>query len=73
MTLAQHLNKAAWNATYTSKSTQNQLIEAIGDYLRDKIIREIKKVKWYSILCDEVTDVSNKEQVLRFVDTDDAI
>lgn len=44
--------------------------------VRDKIISEIKEAKWYSILCDEVTDVSVKEQlsvVLQFVDSSRSI
>lgn len=70
--LANHLKDCSRNATYTSKTTQNDLIQAIGDQLRDKLLLEIKNAKWYSILCDEVTDTSNKEQVsivLRFVDS----
>ena len=70
--LASHLKDCSKNATYTSKTTQNDLIQAIGDQLRDKLLLEIKNAKWYSILCDEVTDTSNKEQVsivLRFVDS----
>lgn len=75
-TLAQHLNEAMKNATYTSKTTQNELIEAIGDQLRNAIIQEVKAVKWFSIQCDEVSDVSNKEQVsivLRYVDLSNTI
>ena len=69
--MANHLKTAAKNATYTSKTTQNELIECIDDHIRDSIIHEIKQAKYYSILCDEVVDVSSKEQVsivLRFVD-----
>ena len=54
------------------KTTQNQLIECIGEHIRDKIFSEVREAKWYTILCDEVTDVSSQEQlsiVLRFVDT----
>lgn len=64
------MKEAAKNATYTSKRIQNQLIEVIGDYIRDKITNEIKEDKCFSTLCDEVSDISNKEQVsivLRFV------
>ena len=71
-TLAEHYKGAARNAVYTSKTIQNHLIQAIGDHIRDKIIKEIKQAKYYSILCDEVSDISNKEQVsivLRFVDS----
>jgi len=62
--LAKQLTQAARNATYTSKTTQNQLISAIGDQIRDKLLKEIKEAKYYSILCDEVSDVSNEEQLL---------
>ena len=75
-TLAEHFKGAARNAVYTSKTIQNQLIEAIGDHIRDRIIEEIKEAKYYSILCDEVSDVSNKEQVsivLRFLDSSGCI
>ena len=70
--LANHLKEASRNALYTSKTTQNQLIECIGEHIRDKILSEVREAKWYTILCDEVTDVSSQEQlsiVLRFVDT----
>ena len=63
--LAKHLKEASNNAIYTSKTTQNQLIECIGDHIRHKIIQEIKQAKYYSVLCDEVVDVSTKEQVSR--------
>ena len=55
----------------TEMTTQNELIKCIGDHFRDSIIPEIKQAKYYCILCDEVVDVSSKEQVsimLRFVD-----
>ena len=69
--LGDHLESAARNAIYTSKTTQNEIIECIGEHLGDKILKDIKAAKWFSILCDEVVDVGNKEQVsivLRFVD-----
>jgi len=74
--LAAHFNEASKNAIYTSKTIQNQIIDIIGDNIRDRILGEIKEAKYYSVLCDEVTDVSNKEQVsmvLRFVDSKNSI
>ena len=68
---ANQFKTAAKNATYTSKTTQNELIKCISDHIRDSIIHEIKQAKYYSIFCDEVVDISSKEQVsivLRFVD-----
>ena len=70
--LEEHFQTCPKNATYQSKAVQNELIEICGDYLREQIIREVKVAKFFSILADEVADVSNKEQmplVLRFVDT----
>ena len=69
--LARHLQESSKNAIYTSKTIQNDLIDCIGSHIRDNILKEIKESKYYSILCDEVVDISNKEQVsivLRFVD-----
>ena len=74
--LANHFREAGKNATYTIKTIQNNLIQIIGDCIRDKILDEIKQAKFYSILCDEVTDKSGKEQVsivLRFVDSNNII
>ena len=59
--LGTHLNVAARNSIYTSKTTQNKLIECIGEYIRDKIIHDINAAKWFTILCDEVVDVAGKE------------
>ena len=70
--LEEHFQTCPKNATYRSKTVQNELIEICGDYLREQIIREVKVAKFFSILADKVADVSNKEQmplVLRFVDT----
>ena len=71
--LAEHLAIAPRNATYTSKTIQNQMINIVADQIRSKIAGNIEATKWYSVISDEVTDVSNKEQlslVLRYVDSD---
>ena len=47
------------------------MIAVIGDALRRRIINEIKKAEYFTILADEVTDCANLEQlsiVIRFVD-----
>ena len=69
--LRSHLVKCAGNARYSSKTIQNELINVIGNYIRESLLREIKEAKYFSILCDEVTDSANLEQlslVVRFVD-----
>ena len=35
----------------------------VGDRIRESIIYEVKDVKFYSIIADEVTDVSNREEL----------
>ena len=69
--LRRHFNIAPRNATYRSKTIQNELIESVGSWIRQEIVDEVKKAGFFSILADETTDCSNKEQltlVLRFVD-----
>ena len=66
-----HFNTAPKNATYMSKTIQNELIVVVGDWIRKKIIEQVKEAQFYTILANEVADVSNTEQlslVLRFVD-----
>ncbi|XP_014675618.1 PREDICTED: 52 kDa repressor of the inhibitor of the protein kinase-like [Priapulus caudatus] len=60
------------NATYTSSRIQNEVIDTIADYIRQKIFSQVKNSPFFLIIADEVTDVSNKEQlafVLRYVDS----
>ena len=74
--LRKYLESSPRIATYTSKTIQNQLINILGDDIRSNIINEVKAAKFFSILCDEVTDVSCQEQlslVLRFVDQSNTI
>ena len=62
-TLAAHLRKAPLNATYTSKSIQNQMISIIGEAIQDGIIQEINDTCFFTILADEVKDCSNLERL----------
>ena len=71
--LGEHLCTAPRNATYTSSVIQNQVIDVVADQVRQKIITKVRAAKWFTIIADEVTDVSNKEQlslVVRYVDHD---
>ena len=68
--LANHLKNAPKNALYTSKTIQNSLIEVVRQRILRDIISEVNKAKYYTIIADEVTDLSNKEQLslaLRYV------
>ena len=75
-TLEEHLKNHNKNASYISKTTQNELIKLCGEVISDSIIAEVKNSKFYTIIADEAADCSNKEKmslVLRFVDKDNNI
>ncbi len=45
----------------------------LSDQVRQQVIDKVKAATWFTVIADEVTDVSNKEQlslVLRYVDTE---
>ena len=69
--LENHLAHAAHNAVYTSPRIQNEIAAVLGDSIRKTILGRVKTAKFFSVIADEVTDISNKEQmslVLRYVD-----
>lgn len=72
--LANHFSQATNGAKYTSPTIQNELISILGEQLRESIVNQIpSEAPYFSILADEVTDVSNREQLslaVRFVDSD---
>ena len=68
--------KCPKNATYKSKTIQNQIIDVIKDYIQGKIVAKIKVKRVFSVLADEATDISNKEQmalVLRYLSQNNVI
>ena len=71
--LMEHLKSSSSQATYISKTIQNDLIKTCGEHIRDQILEEVKSSGPFSvIIADEATDSSNREQlsiVLRFVDS----
>ncbi|KAK9929163.1 hypothetical protein M0R45_026269 [Rubus argutus] len=64
------LENAPGNAKYTSPGIQKQLLNILGNKVRNMIREEIGDAKFF-ILVDEAVDVASKEQmsiILRFVD-----
>ena len=61
--LEEHLKTAARNALYTSAPIQNELIEACGKVILKKLGERIRSAKFFSVLADEATDISNKYQL----------
>ena len=59
------------NATYISPDIQNQIIMILGYLVRETILKKVRLSVGYTLIADEVTDCSNKEQlciVLRYVE-----
>lgn len=50
--------------TYTSPEVQNELLELMGRSITRGLAAEINDAKFFSILIDETTDSSNKEQMV---------
>ena len=69
--LEDHLKNCSNRETYISKTTQNNLLNCCYDLMTEAIINKVKQAKSFSVLCDEDSDSSNKEQLsfcLRYVD-----
>ena len=61
--LRNHL-KTSQSSNYTSKSVQNALLSDMGALLKESIVEDIKKSPCWSLLADETTDCSHKEQLV---------
>ena len=60
------------STTYRSKTSQNAIIDICGAMISERIIEVVHSQKFFAILADEATDVSNAEQlsiVIRYVDS----
>ena len=69
------LENAAGNANYRSGKIQNEIINIVGDYCKEKILENLRKAKFFSIEFDETMDVSKSEQItifVRYLDVDGA-
>ena len=66
-----HFENVPKNATYHSKTIQNEFITCCGKYIQGKLLEEIKG-KFFAAIADEASDSNNTEQssvVIRFVDS----
>lgn len=61
--LEKQLKNVSANATYISKSTQNELINCCGEEIQKIILERVRQAKWFSLIFDETTDASHKEQM----------
>ena len=71
--LEQHLKNCSRNASYISKTSQNDLVSCCGQFIAELVVRKIKENKFFSVLADEASDCSNQEPlslVIRYVGSD---
>ena len=71
--LEQHLKNYSKNASYISKTSQNDFISCCGQFITELVVRKIKENQFFSILADEASDCSTQEQqslVIKYVDSD---
>ncbi|XP_068762515.1 zinc finger MYM-type protein 1-like [Montipora capricornis] len=61
--LRNHLDSSPRNARYLSPQIQNELISCLGDEIRESVVKQIEKSKFYSVMADETTDESTKTQL----------
>ena len=68
--IEEHIETCSRNATYISWRSQNELNEAIGTVLTQKVVSEVNETKFFTLMADETTDCSGMEQTsicLRYV------
>jgi len=70
--LKQHLSTAARNATYTSKTIQNDIICLCGKMIRPSLLSAVQSLPFYFVFADEAGDAANDEQLaisLRYINS----
>ena len=59
--LSEHLSTATTNARYLSPQIQNEMINCLGESIRNALVTDIRKSKFISVMADESSDVSMTE------------
>ena len=61
--LNSHLQSCPRNAIMISKTVQNELLQHMGDYVVKHLVTKVNNSDFLAVMADEVSDVSNKEQL----------
>lgn len=62
----EHLNQAG-NAHYTSERIVQELVQVLAAQVRSDVLQEIQSSSYFSILCDETTDISVLNQLIIYI------
>ena len=57
------VKNAPGNEQYRAKTAQNEAIQVFAEYIKEKIVSEVKESMYFTILAEEANDISNKEQI----------
>ena len=55
------------NASYQSRASVQEFQESISEVLESELLNKIRKAEFFSILCDESTDISNTKKLILYV------
>ena len=61
--LSEHLASCRLNASYISWSSQNEIINLLGEQLQSTLVKRVQEAKFYTVIADETTDLSRKPPV----------
>ena len=56
--LQEHLQSASKDATYASKTIQNEHMDTLSAQIRSRILEKVMSAEYFSILADEITAIS---------------
>ena len=59
--MEQHLKSCSKNASYVSKSSQNDFTSCCGQFITDLVVKKIKENQFFLTLAGESSDCSNQE------------
>ena len=62
-TLQTFRNRAEGNATYTSKMAVVEVVNALGTWMEESLLKRLQKAPILSIMADECTDVTTIEEL----------
>ena len=64
------------NATYLSPTIQSEIIATCAEIVQKRLVQTINSAKCFSVLADETTDISRKEQMsicIRYIVSEDNV
>ena len=62
-TLQTFLDRAGGNATYTSKLFVVEVVNTLGTWVEESLLKRLHKAPFFSVMADEYTDVTTIEEL----------